>query len=112
MSLSIELNTAIEKVDDMSNKINSILQRLPSRKYVHAAENIQKGNLKVVVHLAEHTLAEQTLSYHGTWQQEVNRVLKYKDKSRDIVIGQYCYLLSPCLLFVTNTLRAFLRSYC
>ena len=62
MSLSIELNTAIEKVDDMSNKINSILQRLPSRKYVHAAENIQKGNLKAVVHLAEHTLAEQTLS--------------------------------------------------
>lgn len=90
--MAIRLDTVLGKVEHMSNKVNSDLLK---EFYQHmkdngTSQNYQKGNLKAMIHFAEH-IGEAT-SFYDVDHKQVVRFLDTKIKPEQILL----YLRKIC----------------
>jgi hypothetical protein len=82
--MPIRLDTVLNKVDDMANRINSNLLKdfYQHMKDNDTSKNYQKGNLKAMVHFAEHIGA--TTSFYTVDHKQVVVFLETKMKHERI----------------------------
>jgi integrase/recombinase XerD len=82
--MPIRLDTVLKKVERMSNTVNSDLLEdfYEHMKDNGTSQNYQKGNLKAMVHFAEHIGA--ATSFYDVDQKQVMRFLDTKIKSEQI----------------------------
>jgi hypothetical protein len=82
--MPIRLDTVLRKVEQMSNKVNSELLKdfYQHMKDNGTSQNYQKGNLKAMVHFAEHIGA--TTSFYDVDHKQVVRFLDAKIKPEHI----------------------------
>lgn len=75
--MPIRLDTVLKKVEDLPNRINSDLLKDFYRhmKDNGTSQNYQKGNLKAMVHFAEHL--DLAISFYNVNQQE--QIVKFLD---------------------------------
>src|SRR5215207_2931491 len=82
--MPIRLDTVLRKLEQMSNSVNSDLLK---DFYLHmkdngTSQNYQKGNLKAMVHFAEHIGA--ATSFYDVGHKEITRFLDTKVKNDQI----------------------------
>jgi integrase/recombinase XerD len=82
--MPIRLDTVLRKVEQMPNKVNSDLLRefYPHMKDNGTSQNYQKGNLKAMIHYAEHIGA--ATSFFDVDYRQVLRFLDTKIKPEQI----------------------------
>jgi hypothetical protein len=76
--MPITLDTLLKKVERMSNRVNSnlLMDFYQHMKDNGTSENYQKGNLKAMVHFADHL--GQTISFYDVNEQE--QIVRFLDK--------------------------------
>lgn len=82
--MPIRLDTVLKKVERMSNKVNSDLLKgfYQHMKDNGTSQNYQKGNLKAMIHFAEHIGA--VISFYEVEHKQVIKFLDTKIKTEQI----------------------------